>query len=134
MIRAYDYRQSPVATRNPVRLRIPERGALLYTRMIHYSHPVAFVRNRDPGDLRCESLKYENGHIAGRRPPEVQSWSLYRPSAYTLFQTCGPETGSRRTPTSIANESLPLVPVRERVGMTHFVKSPLVTACLVTRL
>ena len=32
------------------------------------------------------------------------------------------------------NEPLPLFPVRERAGMTYFVKSPLVAACLVKRL
>ena len=40
------------------------------------------------------------------------------------------QTGSQRTTTT--NEPLPLVPVRKRVGMSHFVKSPL--AYSVTRL
>ena len=41
-------------------------------------------------------------------------------------------SGSQRTTTT--NEPMRLVPFRKRVGTIHFVKSPLVTACLVTRL
>ena len=42
------------------------------------------------------------------------------------------ESGSQRTTTT--NEPLLLCPVRKRVGTSNFVESPLVTACLVTRL
>ena len=41
-------------------------------------------------------------------------------------------SGSQRT--TATNEPLPFCPVSKRVGMSHFVKSPLVTAFLVTRL
>ena len=41
-------------------------------------------------------------------------------------------SGSQRTTTT--NEPLPLCPVSKRAGMTRFVESQLVTACLVTRL
>ena len=40
-------------------------------------------------------------------------------------------SGSQRTTTTIG--PLPLLPVSKRVGMTRFVKSTIVTACLATR-
>ena len=59
--------------------------------------------------------------------------SMSRLRAAAANCSADPSSGSQRTTTT--SEPLPLVaPVNTRVGMSRFVKSPLVTACLVTRL